>query len=319
MSRPEIEDRRIEEADVVARKSGVNHHYARGVIYSAIAESCKQQTIMGDSWRQSHDPQLIAQSFEYGVLRENLLTLTKAWAANYDAEYGQDRFATKLHMEFESELIATQVAKLPRSARRKLLVDLGCATGRETLIHSSHFDQSIGFDVSEDMIAVAKAKDQGSTKRLATFHVHDVEKPWPLDNGSASMIIMNNGTGSDIENLEFVLSETGRVLEDGGRFLFSFYHADAFIQQVFMPWPLSLMTEINRDRNCLEVNYDGGRLPIYARPYTIGEIGSLFRSPLVPDRVVTHPTMSSILPNELFEPSTTDLSDIRERTAAMDP
>lgn len=40
---------------------------------------------------------------------------------------------------------------------------------------------------------------------------------------------------------------------------------------------------------------------VYARPYTAAEVRDLFDKGLSVSSVLTHPTISSILPNELFE------------------
>ena len=270
---------------------------------------------MRDRWHETHDPAMVAKSFEYSVLRNNLLTLTNDWAMRYDDEYGQDRFATRLQMEFETRLISQEIERLPR---RKMLVDLGCATGRETFNHSNHFATTVGFDISEDMIAVANNKPQSARKHPVSFTVYDVEKPLPLDSNSVSFVFMNNGTASDVKDFRSVLNEVGRVLEKDGRFLFSFYNTDALLHEVFLPWPPSLMAEMNRDQQCLDVNYKGGRLSIYARPYTPTEVKDLFKMPLSIDQLWTHPTISSILPNELFEDSTSTLMDVRKQIADTD-
>jgi len=313
--RQEVEEKRLQEVEEWAVKEGVSPHFARGILYSIIGESCKQQAIMRDKWDQTHDPSMVAKSFEYSVLRSNLLTLTKAWATRYDDEYGQDRFATKLQIKFERHLISQEIERL---SRKKVLVDLGCATGRETFNHSNHFAVTIGFDISEDMIAVANGKLQPASKHKMSFIVQDVEKLLPIEDNSVSFVFMNNGTASDVKDLRFVLNEVGRILEKGGRFLFSFYNADALMHEVFLPWPSSLMAEINRDQQCLDVNYEGGRLSIYARPYTPTEIKDLFKMPLSIDQLWTHPTISSILPNELFEDSTSALRDVRKQIADTD-
>ena len=313
--RQEIEEKRLQEVEEWAKREGINPNFARATLYSIIGESCKQQAIMRDRWHQTHDPTMVAKSFEYGVLRQNLLTLTKEWAAKYDSEYGQDRFATKLQMEFEKRLINQEIERL---SRKKLLVDLGCATGRETLNHSNNFAASIGFDISEDMIAMANGKIPSAKKHPVSFIVHDVEKALPLKDDSVSFVFMNNGTASDMKDIKSVLSDVGRVLEKGGRFLFSFYNTDALVHEVFLPWPPSLMAEMNRDQHCLDVNYKEGRLSIYARPYTTTEIKNLFGMPLSIDQLWTHPTISSILPNELFEDSTNALLDVRKQIADTD-
>ncbi len=312
--RQEIEEKRLQEVEEWAKKEGINPNFARATLYSIIGESCKQQAIMRDKWHQTHDPTMVAKSFEYGVLRQNLLTLTKEWAAKYDSEYGQDRFATRLQMEFERRLITQEIERL---SRKKMLLDLGCATGRETFNHSNHFADTIGFDISEDMVVMANGKTQ-SVKHPVSFIVHDVEKVLPMEDGSVSFVFMNNGTASDMKDIGSVLNEVGRVLEKGGRFLFSFYNTNALVHEVFLPWPPSLMAEMNRDQHCLYVNYKEGRLSIYARPYTPTEIKNLFKMPLSIDQLWTHPTISSILPNELFEDSTNALLDVRKQIADTD-
>lgn len=313
--REKAEEDRLLDVGKWAKKEGINPHFAKATLYSIIGESCKQQSIMRDGWYQTHNQSMIAETFDYGELRKNLLILTSEWALSYDDEYGKNRFATELQMKFENHLISDQIKKL---SQKKILLDLGCATGRETLKHFNQFSRSIGYDISEEMIIVANIKVEKQTKEHPViFEVHDIETRLPLEDNSVSLVIMNNGTASDVKDFEFVLKEVGRVLEKGGRFLFSFYNADAMMHEVFLPWTSSLMLEINRDQNCLDVNYNGGRLSIYAHPYTPSEVSNMFKSPLFIEKLVTHPSISSILPNEMFEfddTDRTDLTDIKKQT-----
>ena len=42
-------------------------------------------------------------------------------------------------------------------------------------------------------------------------------------------------------------------------------------------------------------------LSVYARPYSVKEVKSLFSKSMKVSKVLTHPTISSILPHTLFE------------------
>ena len=166
------------------------------------------------------------------------------------------------------------------------------------------------------MVATAK-KNAGVhiSGERTSFSEIDVENGIPVGDATASFVVMNLGTASDVRDIKLVIKETLRVLEPGGRFFFSFYNRDALLYRwEFLPWPVGLVASINLYKHCLEVHSRDEVLSVYARPYTAIEVETLFREAGVAISLSTYPTMSSILPNDLFEGQ----PDIQEAVTALD-
>lgn len=313
------ENDRINAARRWGKKNGLNPHFATELLYSIIDESCKLQTVQLQEFQESQkswtnqDRSLATKEPSddewYSQLKENLLILTKRWCGSYDRGYSKHGFATKAYLDFEKTLIKREIGQLVNCGT---LLDLGCATGRMTFPLSRHFERSIGYDISPHMVSVAqerlKSHPQGSK---TSFNEIDVENGIPVDDASMSFVLMNFGTASDVKNIRGVISETMRVLESGGRFLFSFYNRDALLYRwEFLPWSVGLVASIDLERNCLEVwsrdkeHSRDEKLPIYARAYTPSDIEGFFREVGAVVCLSTYPTVSSILPDILLNGQT---------------
>jgi SAM-dependent methyltransferase len=291
------EDERLGDVMKWAENEGINGNFPRALLYMIIGESCKVQADYRDHlpYRQETDNSL-------PKLRENLLTLTEKWAPIYDAHYADGSAIKKIHLDFEYAAILQMIEDIPQH-ERGLLVDIGCATGRETFKHSHSFRRSIGYDVSPHMIERAKANAlaRGGRDSKIEFHVHDVEQGIPLGDASVSCLYMNHGTASDIPNIKQLLLEVRRTLKPGGLFLLSFYNSDALMYQTFLPWPPVLGAEVDKDEHHIEVACNGKILSVYAKPYSIAETEALLPTHMTRLNTMTHPTIGSILPKDMFE------------------
>ena len=296
--RAEVEARRLEEAREWAQERGLNPNFAQAILYLSINESCKVQI----AERQRHAGEATEEDGSpnwHKKLKENLLLLTEKVARVYDDKYATAFFATRSYLEFENQILAQEIESL---SSRGLALDVGCATGRKSLELSGSFEQVVGYDISPAMIEQAKAKLGASGVENLSFECLDVEQGIPQSDGSASLVIMNMGTASDIPDIEGVLAEAQRVLMAGGKIFLSFYNADALMYRwEFIPWPVSLAAEINLKRHCLDVHFEGQVFSVYARPYTLDEIKKLIPHGIELTRTPTYPTISSLLPNELFD------------------
>ena len=295
--RASIEAKRLAQVRAEARKHKLNPHFAESILYSAIGESCKAQTVQLQNAAAHRHKEPKTEEEWYRLLKKNLLLLTKRWSDSYDDRYDKTFFATHAYLEFEEQLI-TQEIKLITD--RGIALDLGCATGRLTRKLSPLFTQVIGYDLSPHMLKKASAK--GQKLQNIAFLEADLEEGISQPDNSVSFVVMNLGTASDIRGISGVIKEVERVLEPGGRFLFSFYNRDALLYQWdFIPWPVGLAAEVNLYKHCLDVHLNTKVFSVYARPYTAKEVRQIFPSELKLSKVLTHPTISSILPHDLFE------------------
>lgn len=296
--RASIEDQRLAEVRQWAKNVGLSPNFMQAIFYFIIDEACKVQLIQLQTPHEEERGEGNEEEF-YLWLKQNLFGLTEAIAGIYDQFYEDTFFATRSYLKFEERQIYEQISTL---TNRGLLVDLGCATGRQTLKLANEFVQLVGFDLSPSMIRRAVAKRQAPDAANVSFVVADIEQGIPMAGGEASLVIMNLGTASDCQDIAGIIQETERVLLPGGRFLFSFYNRQAIVYRWdTLPWPVALAAEVNLVKDCLDVHYDGQVFSVPAHAYTVEEVKALFPPRLQLQKLLTYPTISSILPNEVFD------------------
>ena len=315
--RADIEDQRIETIRKWALTHGLNVHFAESILYALSNESCKLQMIrLQEEALDTSVPQTDNQWYE--KLKRNLLVLTERWCNTYDTDYEDNYFATREYLRYECEVLAREIQQLPDT---DLMLDLGCATGRMSFKFHDVFSRIIGYDISQHMQSRAnQLADSRNLHSKLTFECVDLEDGIPMPDASASFVVMNLGTASDMRDIGKVIEETFRVLKSDGRFFFSFYNRDALVYRwEFLPWQTGLAASVNIHRDSLDVhskNDDSKEevIPVYARAYTKDEIVTLFANCGAEVSLVTYPTVSAILPHELF----TSQSDVQESVAAID-
>lgn len=98
------------------------------------------------------------------------------------------------------------------------VLDLGCGYGWYTDFFARNGADAVGVDGSEKMIAIARERYPN-----LEFSLADIEKPLPFSDGSFD-IVFSNQVLMDIEDADFVISESERVLKHGGVFYFGIVH-----------------------------------------------------------------------------------------------
>lgn len=308
--RPGIEEARITDACNYGELFGLNRNYVASVMYSMIRESCMDQIIQRESKDTGRQ-----HALSYEERKANLLALTKVVAGTYDAEYASH--STAVYLKFEDAVLEDHIHEMPREDRGRFL-DLGCGTGNIALRAAPLFKSVTGYDLSPHMLAVArkKAEERKLSGETLVFEETDLEDGVPEPDATASFVAMSLGTASDLRNIKKVISETLRVLKDGGRFMFSFYNTDALLYQwSFLPWQIGLTARINHDFHCLDVEAKGKIYEVYARPYTVAEVKQMF-SGIGHLAVRTYPTLSAVLPSEAFAGE--NIAHIDETVGALD-
>ena len=307
--RHDIELRRIESTRRYGESLGLNPEFVAGIMYSLIRESCMDQVIDRES-----NPGAAASVEPYETQKANLLKLTELIASSYDVTYHSSH-ATRLYERYEDAQLEDLVQGMSREQRRRFL-DLGCGTGKIAFRAGYLFGSVVGYDLSPHMLEVARGKHANLHQNTnVNFVEADLESGIPEADGSVSFVAMSLGTASDIKNIAHVIAETARVLEQGGRFMFSFYNAGALLYQwQYLPWQISLAARMNLDDHCLDVYHSGKVFQVYARPYTTDEVKKMFD--WSDPKVVTYPTISSIIPNEAFIGQSSD--QVVEAVTALD-
>jgi ubiquinone/menaquinone biosynthesis C-methylase UbiE len=136
------------------------------------------------------------------------------WADNYDAQ--PDNLMLAL-----DEVVFTQLFN-SIDITNKTVADVGCGTGRhwQKLSNANPF-KLIGFDVSENMLAMLRQKFPKAETYLIQGHALPV-----LSNSSCDVVI-STLTIAHIENAAAALTEWARVLKPGGSIIVTDYHPSA--------------------------------------------------------------------------------------------
>ena len=314
--RRSIEKKRIAAARARGVARGLNPDLVTSVVYAAIKDSCMRQVFMRDNGKYPTQ-----RSLSFKQKRANLLALTKAVAEKYDNSYALP-FSTRAYLRYERIRLEAEIELIPRENRR-LLVDLGCGTGSVALKFCDLFGETVGYDVSPDMLARARATACAKyANRNVRFEETDLELGIPQASGSASFVVCTFGAGSDFENLDKIIAETMRILEPGGRFAFSFYNKDALLYQwPFIPWEVTLAARVNLDDDCLDVLWNKKVYRILAHARSMSEVAAMFtKNGAQVGGQFSHPTVSPLLPVEAFIGETADkvgnaLAELDDRLA----
>lgn len=293
------EQERLDYAAEVANEIGMEPDLARSIIYQIIGAGIKHQTELRDL-RDQNTGEFKPNDRSPEALRRNLLTLTERVAGSYD-KHQNDCPATSLNYEFEDLVIEDLISGV-RSDPNKLFLDLGTATGRMAFRHGFNFERVVGIDISDSMLDVARSKLKPSSAWKFDFQNADLEFGIPLKDESVSVVVMNNGTASDISNITGLIQEVSRVLVKGGVAYFSFYNKSALVHESILPWQNSIGAIFNPVFDTLEVEIDGlrGVIPIFAKPVTVDEAKNLADRHLSVTKILTYPFITSILPREFI-------------------
>lgn len=227
------------------------------------------------------------------------LELSEVAAATYDELYSDSNFATGSYMQYEIDVLERWAHQAPDHDQA---VDLGCGTGRDSFVLAKRFEQVYAYDFSPNMIESANRNKLARNAGNVLFEVRDVEREM-LDIPSASISFANSafGMGSFIENIEPFFCEVKRILKTQGLATFSFYNANALVNQLNLQWRPALAARAKQDEEKLVVDFDGQVFEIAARAYTPTEIKHKLEGVFDLLSLSTFPTLSALFPQELFE------------------
>jgi ubiquinone/menaquinone biosynthesis C-methylase UbiE len=142
-------------------------------------------------------------------MTERTKTAYENWAPTYDTDPNP-------HTALEYRPMLETLA--PR--RGEKVLDAACGTGRYAAALHAQGVEVIGLDFSPAMLAVAR-------RRLPCIRMieADLNGPLPLDSGSFDAVVCAQAL-KHVQDLSRPFNEFGRVLRDGGRFVFSVTHPD---------------------------------------------------------------------------------------------
>jgi ubiquinone/menaquinone biosynthesis C-methylase UbiE len=131
------------------------------------------------------------------------------WSATYDSDRNRTR---------DLDQVATRHILADR--RYDNVLELGCGTGKNTLLLEQIGRRVLAVDFSAGMLLEARKKVNSSG---VFFVIADLTKPWPCKPGSFELIVCNLVL-EHIPNLTPVFAEAFRSLRVGGEFLVSELH-----------------------------------------------------------------------------------------------
>lgn len=97
------------------------------------------------------------------------------------------------------------------------LVDVGTGTGRILELLAEHTTRAIGFDISQDMLAYARAKLEGLEYKHCQVRLGDIYN-LPLEDGAADLVILHQVLHY-LDDPARAISEAARLLADEGQIL----------------------------------------------------------------------------------------------------
>lgn len=133
----------------------------------------------------------------------NVCDAYNQWAVTYDS----DRNLTR-----DLDQIVTR--ETLGNGRYTSILELGCGTGKNTLLLAQLGERVQSLDFSEAMLSQARSKQPGTN---VTFSVADLTQPWPCADRSVDLVVCNLVL-EHIADLGFIFAEAARVLVAGGRF-----------------------------------------------------------------------------------------------------
>lgn len=131
------------------------------------------------------------------------------WAATYDSD---------LNLTRDLDQVATR--EMLSHARYTSILELGCGTGKNTMLLAQLGARVQSLDFSEEMLSQARAKQPGAN---VTFSVADLTQPWPCADQSVDLVVCNLVL-EHIADLSFIFAQAARVLVAGGQFFICELH-----------------------------------------------------------------------------------------------
>lgn len=131
----------------------------------------------------------------------NIQSAYNIWANNYD----EDKNLTR-------DLDAEIVRKVFSNQKFNSILEVGCGTGKNTVLFASISNHLTAIDFSDKMISKAKEKVKSEN---ANFQIADITKDWNLEENKFDLITFNLIL-EHIENLNFIFEQTHKHLKSKG-------------------------------------------------------------------------------------------------------
>ena len=131
----------------------------------------------------------------------NIRSAYNTWANNYD----EDKNLTR---DLDAEIVRKEFS----NQKFDFILEVGCGTGKNTIIFESISNNLTAIDFSEGMISEAKKK---VISENVSFKIRDITKDWNLEENKFDLITFNLIL-EHIENLTFIFEQTHKHLNSKG-------------------------------------------------------------------------------------------------------
>lgn len=201
--------------------AGLVERYREGswMFYRAANEESDEDSLSAivralDKLGNSADRLIARDRDRFGQSREARAQAAAAYFEKNAAEWDSVR---RLHLP-ESD-IESRMRALAGEGRAELFVDLGTGTGRMLELFADRYESGVGFDLSREMLSLARA----NLERAGVAHAqvrHGDLFSLPLESGSADFVCLHQVLHFLVEP-GVAVREAARLLKPGGRLLIS--------------------------------------------------------------------------------------------------
>jgi ubiquinone/menaquinone biosynthesis C-methylase UbiE len=139
----------------------------------------------------------------------NIDQMYSDWSATYDSDHNLTR-----------DLDRTVTQRLLSEFRFKVILEIGCGTGKNTAFLAGRAEILHALDFSAGMLLKARQRLQVGN---VSFTIADLTRPWPCAPGFTDLIACNLVL-EHIADLPSVFWQAGRALSEGGRLFISELH-----------------------------------------------------------------------------------------------
>ena len=139
----------------------------------------------------------------------NIQSAYNNWSESYDEDLNLTR-------DLDAHIVRNEFG----NSKFDSILEVGCGTGKNTILFSEIADKVYAIDFSDGMIS--KAKEKVNLKNVV-FTQADITLKWPIENNSIELVTCNLIL-EHIENLDFIFSEANRCLKKQGKFFINELH-----------------------------------------------------------------------------------------------
>src|SRR3989338_7267990 len=123
----------------LANKKGLSIPFVQSLFYSLFSESCRIQTKQRDQRNGLDFAPAEDEQGRYRRLKQNLLDLTDELLPEYKGTYNLDFFGTVSYLDFENDVMKTEIGTVTSLGNNDLAIDLGCGVGLVSFSMTPHF------------------------------------------------------------------------------------------------------------------------------------------------------------------------------------